>query len=226
PYDSVIQVNLGTTYDGLGNDVEAERHFLRALAIGPGQPDPPAYYARWLESKHRLEEAQRQAETAIGLNPRAFFVRYLLLKIYSQQHNRAAFDNLMQDSLRMAYNDETARRYLEERAQSEKQPEAPANTTAPAPPKTQTPEGLLNLSAQYCHDQNYEGCIEMAKKALALRPGYPEAYNNMAAGYSSMERWDEAIQAATEALKLRPDFPLAKKNLDWAVSHKQARQGK
>src|SRR6185369_11730657 len=72
PYDSVIQVNLGTTYDGLGNDVEAQRH----------------------------------AETAIGLNPRAFFVRYLLLKIYSQQKNRPAFDNLMQDSLRLAYNDE------------------------------------------------------------------------------------------------------------------------
>src|SRR6185369_8342919 len=165
PYDSVIQVNLGTTYDGLGNDVEAERHFLRALAIGPGQPDPPAYYARWLESKHRLEEAQRQAETAIGLNPRAFFVRYLLLKIYSQQKNRPAFDNLMQDSLRLAYNDETARRYLEERAQAEKKAETappPATPASPAP----TPEGLLNLSAQKCHERDYKGCVEYAQKAL------------------------------------------------------------
>jgi Flp pilus assembly protein TadD len=220
PYDSVVQLNLGVSYDGLGRDGEAERHFRQALSVAPGMPDPPLYYARWLESKHRLEEAQAQAEAAVRANPRAFFARYLLLKIYSQQKNRQAFDNLMQDSLRLAYNDETARRYLEERANAEKRSEA----AAPAPPQGPTPEALLNLSAKYCHDENYEGCIATAKKAIELRPGYAEAYNNMAAGYSSLERWDEAIKAASEAIRLKPDYPLARKNLDWAVSHKQQAQ--
>jgi len=225
PYDSVVQLNLGVSYDGLGRDSEAERHFRQALALAPGMPDPPLYYARWLESKHRLEEAQAQAEAAVRANPRAFFARYLLLKIYSQQKNRQAFFNLMQDSLRLAYNDETALRYLEERANAEKRSEA----GAPAPPRSATPppgspEALLNLSAKYCNDGDYEHCIEMAKKALDLRPGYAEAYNNMAAGYSSLERWDEAIQAASEAIRLKPDYPLARKNLDWAVTHKQQAQ--
>jgi Flp pilus assembly protein TadD len=227
PYDSVVQLNLGVSYDGLGRDGEAERHFRQALAVAPGMPDPPLYYARWLESKHRLEEAQAQAEAAVRANPRAFFARYLLLKIYSQQKNRQAFDNLMQDSLRLAYNDETARRYLEERANAEKRSEAAA---PPAPPPSATPppgspESLLNLSAKYCNDGDYERCIAMAKKALDLRPGYAEAYNNMAAGYSSLERWDDAIQAASEAIRLKPDYPLARKNLDWAVTHKQAQKG-
>jgi tetratricopeptide (TPR) repeat protein len=187
-------------------------------------PDPPLYYARWLESKHRLEEAQAQAEAAVRANPRAFFARYLLLKIYSQQRNRPAFDNLMQDSLRLAYNDETARRYLEERANAEKR-EAAAPAAPPSPQaQGPAPEALLNLSAKYCNDGNYQGCIRAAKKVLELRPGYAEAYNNMAAGYSSLEQWDEAIKAASEAIRLKPDYPLARKNLDWAVTHKQQAQ--
>jgi len=225
PYDSVVQINLGISYDGLGRDAEAERHFQQALAVAPGLPDPPMHYARWLESKHRIEEARTQAETAVRLNPRAFFARYLLLKIYSEQHNRPAFDHLMEDSLRMAYNDETARRYLEERAAAEKK--ADAAGPAPVPPAQSSapssPEAFLNLSAQYCHEKNYLGCVAMAKKALALRPGYAEAYNNMAAGYSSLEQWDEAIKAASEAIRLKPDYPLARKNLEWAISHKQAK---
>jgi Flp pilus assembly protein TadD len=216
----VVQLNLGVSYGGLGHDDEAERHFRQALSLAPGMPDPPLYYARWLESKHRLAAAQAQAEAAVRANPRAFFARYLLLKIYSQQRNRQAFDNLMQDSLRLAYNDETARRYLEERANAEKRVEE----AAPAAPQGPTPEVLLNISAKFCNDGDYQHCIEFAKKTLALRPGYAEAYNNMAAGYSSLEKWDEAIKAASEAIRLKPDYPLARKNLDWAVTHKQQAQ--
>ena len=168
---------------------------------------------------------RRRPKPPASANPRAFFARYLLLKIYSQQKNRQAYDNLMQDSLRLAYNDETARRYLEERATAEKRSEvgAPAHPPSATPPAG-SPEALLNLSAKYCNDGAYEGCIEMAKKALELRPGYAEAYNNMAAGYSSLEKWDDAIQAASEAIRLKPDYPLARKNLDWAVTHKQQAQ--
>ena len=226
PRDPVIQMNLGVTYSRLGRDAEAEQHFRLALAMAPGAPEPPLYYARWLESVHRLDEARAQAEAAVKANPRAFFARYLLLKIYSQQHDRHAFDSLMEDSLKLAYNDETARRYLEERAAAEnraaeKPPPAPA--PAAAPPEG-SPEAFLNLSAKQCNEGNYDGCIANAKKALELRPGYAEAYNNMAAGYSELERWDDAIQAATEALRLKPDYPIARKVLDWAVSHKQQAQ--
>ena len=112
----------------------------------------------------------------------------------------------MQDSLRLAYNDETARRYLEERAEAEKR-EA-AKQPAPQGP---TPESLLNLSAKHCHDGDYHACIDKAKEALVLRPNYAEAYNNMAAGYSSLEQWDDAIKAASEAIRLKPDYPLARK---------------
>ncbi len=220
PYDPVVQLNLAIAYGGLGRDAEAEGRFRRTLAIAPNMPDPPMYYARWLESKHRVEEAQEYAEAAVRMNPRAFFARYLLLKIYSEQHNRAAFDNLMQDSLRLAYNDEAARRYLEDRAEAEKREAAKQPV-----PQGPTAESLLNLSAKYCHDGDYRACIDKAKEALVLRPNYAEAYNNMAAGYSSLEQWDDAIKSASEAIRLKPDYPLARKNLDWAVAHKQAQKG-
>src|SRR5581483_1113938 len=165
-------------------------------------------------------EAQEFAEAAVRMNPRAFFARYLLLKIYSEQHNRTAFDNLMQESLRLAYNDEAARRYLEDRAEAEKREAAKQPV-----PQGPTAEALLNLSAKYCHDGDYQACIDKAKEALVLRPNYAEAYNNMAAGYSSLEQWDDAIKSASEAIRLKPDYPLARKNLDWAVAHKQAQKG-
>ena len=221
----MVKLNLGVAYGGLGRDDEAERHFQRALVVAPGMPDPPLYYARWLESKHRLEEAQAQAEAAVRANPRAFFARYLLLKIYSQQKNRQAFDNLMQDSLRLAYNDETARRYLEERANAEKRSEA----GAPAPPPSATPppgspEALLNLSAKYCNDGDYEPASQWRKRRSSSGPTMRKPTTTWP---PATVRWNGGMtpsQAASEAIRLKPDYPLARKNLDWAVTHKQQAQ--
>jgi lipoprotein NlpI len=43
PYQSEV------SYDGMGRDAEAERHFQQALSVAPGMPDPPLYYARLAE---------------------------------------------------------------------------------------------------------------------------------------------------------------------------------
>ena len=81
--------------------------------------------------------------------------------------------------------------------------------------------GLLNASLRQYQAGDFQGSIDTARKALALKPDFAEAYNNIAAGFASLKRWDEAIQAAHEALRLKPDYPLAQNNLRWAEGEKQ-----
>jgi tetratricopeptide (TPR) repeat protein len=224
PYDAVLQTNLAVSYAGLGRDDEAEQHFLRSIDVAPGTSDPEMYYGRWLESRHRLAEAQQHAENAVRLNPISFLARYLLLQVYSDQRNRKAFDALMEDTIRLAVNDAAAQQYLQERLKAEQQHAAAGEGTNAPPPDT--PEALLNLSAKYCHDGDFKVCAALAQKALEKRPGYAEAYNNMAAAFNELGRWDDAIHAASEALRLKPDYPVARKNLEWAQEHKRAAGGK
>ena len=220
PNYSGIEINLGIALGATGRDAEAAGHFERAAQLAPGVAEPHFYYGRWLESKGRLAEAQAQLETAVRLSPLSFPARNLLLEVYSRQGNLMAFDALAQETLRLGYSEETARRYAEERARLQ------AAAGAPSPkPVDHRPDELVNLSAKYCNQGNYAQCVATARQALELRPGYAEAYNNMAAAYNSMEQWNEAIQAASEALRLKPDYPIAKKNLDWAREHRQARNG-
>jgi tetratricopeptide (TPR) repeat protein len=209
PNHWVLAANRGMAYAGLQRDAEAERHFRRAIVLAPGEADPYFFYGRWLQSKGRIGESQAQLEAAVRVNRLSFPARYLLMQIYSDRGNRAAYDGLVQETLQLAYNDETARRYLESLKSSDQ-----ARPSA-------TPEGQLHISAEYCRAGKYEDCIAAAKKALALRPDYAEAYNNIAASYIALERWDEGIQAATEAIRLKPDFELAKKNLQRARALKE-----
>jgi protein O-mannosyl-transferase len=224
PNYSGIEINLGIAYGAAGRDGEAVQHFEHAAELAPGVAEPHFYYGRWLESKGRLAEAQAQLETAVRFSPLSFPARNLLLEVYSRQGNQPAFDALVQETLRLGYNEETARRYAEERAKLQKAATIPQQPT-PQQPQNRRPEALLNLSAKYCNEGNYAECLAMAKQALDLRPGYAEAYNNMAAAYNSMEQWDEAIRAASEAVRLKPDYPVARKNLDWARAHRQAQNG-
>ena len=221
PGDPSIEINLGAAYGGTQNDPAAERNFRQAVAMAPGTAETHVYYGSWLKTKGRLEEAREQLEAAVALytsirqadnslRDQLFFPpRYLLMDVYAAEGNRQAFDRLARETLELAANDETARRYVEERVKAEG-----------GKPAADSPEALLNVSAKYCNEGKYEECVAAARKALELRPGFAQAYNNMAAAYNSTGRWDEAIQAASEAVRLKPDYEMAKKNLQWALAHK------
>jgi tetratricopeptide (TPR) repeat protein len=212
PYHWVLAANTGMALAGLRRDAEAETYFRRAIELAPGEADPYFFYGRWLHSKGRINEGQFQLEAAVRVNRQSFPARYLLLQVYSDQGNRSAYDTLLQETLKLAYNDETARRYLEGL-------QSPGQASQGG-----TAEEQLHLSAGYCRAGKFEECIAAAKKAIALRPDYPEAYNNIAASNIALGRWDEGIAAANQAIRLKPDFELAKKNLQRALAGAQ-RQG-
>jgi protein O-mannosyl-transferase len=209
-----VEANLGVALGGLERNDEAERHFQRALELAPNLAEPHIFYGRWLYEKDRLAESQAQLEAALRANRLSLPARELLMGVYKKEGNRQAFTQLLQDTVKVTFNEDVANRYMAELAERQKR------ALAARYPDGLKPEELVNLSAKYCNNGNYQDCIGAAQKALDLRPGYAEAYNNIAAAFLSMKRWDEGIEAARLALQSKPNYAAAKTNLEWGLSQK------
>jgi tetratricopeptide (TPR) repeat protein len=138
----------------------------------------------------------------------------LLGQVYTREGNRQAANRLLEETVALTFNPETAHRYMAELAEREKRARAARY------PADLRPDELVNLSAKFCQNRNYEDCLGAAQKALDLRPGYAEAYNNMAAALLAMGRWDEGIEAARQAIQAKPNYAAAKSNLEWGMAEK------
>jgi tetratricopeptide (TPR) repeat protein len=204
---------------GLDRNEEAEQHFRRALELAPTLAEPYTFYGRWLMERNRLPESQAVLEAAVRKNRFSLPARELLMQVYTKEGNRPAFTQLLEDTVRVMFNDEVAHRYMAEFAERQKRAQAARY------PDNLRPEELVNLSAKFCNTKNYADCLGAAQKALDIRPGYAEAYNNMAAALLSMGRWDEGIEAARQAIQSKPNYAAAKSNLEWGLSQK-AKAGK
>jgi tetratricopeptide (TPR) repeat protein len=69
---------------------------------------------------------------------------------------------------------------------------------------------------------NYSGCLDAARQAVKLAPGYAEARNNAGWCAANLGQWDEGIASLREAIRLQPDFIVAKNNLGWVESQRGA----
>ena len=210
---SPVQANLGVALGELDRNQEAEQHFVKALDLAPSLPEPHIFYGRWLMQRNRLSEAQGQLEAAIKINRMSIQARELLGQVYTREGNTAAANQLLEETVTLAFDAETARRYMAELAQRVKHARDARYPELP-------PEKLVNLSAKFCNAHNYEDCLGAAEKALDLRPGYAEAYNNMSAALLAMGRWDEGIAAARQAIQSKPNYADAKSNLAWGLAQK------
>jgi tetratricopeptide (TPR) repeat protein len=199
------EVNLAIAYGGLGRDGEAVDHFLSAQKLAPNMEEVYLHYGRWLKDKGRLSESEAQLQQALKANPASFNARDLLMEVYAAEGKHDALDKLLEDSVKVAFNDDIAKKYMAERTRRQ---------------KSVTPEGLVNVAAKLCQDGRYLDCMSASKKAIELRPDFAEAYNNLAAAYLSLKMWDEGIQAAQKALALKPGYTDAQGNLDWAMAHR------
>ena len=215
PNYSVLQVNLGIVTDRLGQPALAESYFQRALQLGPNEPAPHFFYGRWLVEQGRSGAAIPHLERAIALSPGDVQARYLLLETYARVGSTGALKSLAVESLALLPGDQKVRQYLNG------QGEAVVSQQRPPSSVDDTPQSLVDASMRLYQAGDYQGSLEAARKAVALKSDFPEAYNNIAAAYASMQRWDEAIQAAKEALRLKPDFPLARNNLAWAEAERR-----
>lgn len=199
-----LETNMGIAYGKVGNDAEAERHFLRAIELKPTEADPQYHYASWLRGKGRFYEAAAHLDTAVTNNPADTDAWHLLMQTAADLGDGVRLRTTAQNMLAQFPNDETARNWLR-------------NGDA----LTASPESFLDRSLTLFQQGRYEDSIAMARMALKLRPNYAEAWNNVGAAYNAMKRWDEAIQAEKQALAIKPDYELAKNNLAVAESKKR-----
>ena len=199
PNYSLLHINIAIAEGALRRDADAQQHFLRALALAPGDSQSYYYYARWLSERGRFPQAAALLETGIQKNPADMQCRTLLLQLYASQGASDKLNALLADSLQIAPNDPDLLRFG-------------------SMPKT--PEALLALSLTYYQQGRYSDCIKASQQALRLNPNYAEAYNNIAAAWNAMGNYDEGIRAAQQAVRLKPDFQLARNNLAWAQSQK------
>ncbi len=77
---------------------------------------------------------------------------------------------------------------------------------------------LINLSVVYHNTGQFERCIDICKKSLALVPDNAIAYNNICSSFNGLGRYAEAEVAGAKAVTLSPEQSLFKNNLAFARS--------
>lgn len=185
PNYSTLEVNLAIVTDRLGQKDVAEAHFARALQLAPNEPSSHFFFARWLVEQGQATDAVPHLHRAIELSPADMAARHLLLDTYAKTGQAAELKALVTDTLRLAPGDPQLTGYLNDRGE--------VVLPAPPAPGVETAESLLSASLRLYQTSDFQGSIDAARRALAIRPGYAEAHNNIAAGLASLGRWDEAI---------------------------------
>jgi tetratricopeptide (TPR) repeat protein len=215
----VLEINLGIATGAVGNAMEAERHFQRAIQLAPADASARYYYARWLagagREAGREKDALGQLLVAVEQNPDYLAARYLIMQIDSTAGDVGGLRREAQETAARFPLDATAGFWLSRAA----------SLHVSAPVVLPTADGYVGLSLACFRAGKYTECIAAARQALRIRPGSAEAWNNIGAAYNAMSQWDEGIAAAKEAIRLKPDFQLAKNNLAWAEREKQQLTG-
>jgi tetratricopeptide (TPR) repeat protein len=88
PYDGGTRANLGRLLAGKGDWKEAAFHLQKAVQLEPADVDAHVAYSVVLLQMNRLPEAEREAETALKVDPKSSQARDLLTQILGQKSNR------------------------------------------------------------------------------------------------------------------------------------------
>lgn len=197
PNYSTLEINLGVVNGAMGRSAEAERHFLRAIALMPGDDQGYAFYGRWLLEQGRFPEALAQERTAVAMNPARATQRDVLLQALQSAGDAAGLRQEATETLAAIPGEALAEAML-------RQQDGRAAVSA---------SDLVNVSLAQYREGQFAASIETARKALRIDPRLAEAYNNIGAAFGAMGHWDEAIANETRAVELNPNLQIAKNNL-------------
>jgi len=215
PFYPLLQINIGIVEGAIGNNVEAEKRFKRAISLGSKLGSPYFYYARWLKRQGRLAESIKNINLSLTFAPEDFIARYLRLDIALEQRDWSTIKSMTAEMLQKTPDDPQTLEYRMKGEEGERNDIPNLEQAASSNP---TADNLIMLSLGYFRHGRMLECIEAADKAIALNPSSAEAFNNKSAAYSALSRWSESIAAAEKAIEIKPDFQLAKNNLAWAKS--------
>lgn len=188
PDYSYININLGILQSHTNRPIEAEKNFIKAIEMNVVVPEAYYYYAEFLITNFRFNEARSKIIEGLKWSP---------------NHEQM---NILRSTI------EFALQMDDEHASNEVKVALSHATTNP------TPENYLQLSLAEYNNADYEKCIKAAQESLKLRPSYDLAYNNICAAYNRLGRYKEAVEVGEKALSLNPKNELIKGNLAEAKS--------
>ena len=166
PQYSVLLINLAIAEDATKQSAAAEQHFKDALRLAPASPDSYTYYARYLLSHSRAEEARAFLRSALELSPRDLTARELMEQTDGQTINEPTTpESYLALSLQL-YGEE---RYVESIVASRR-----ALDLRPG-----YAEAWNNIGAAYNKLGRYEEAVAACEQALRYKPDFELARNNL-----------------------------------------------
>jgi len=168
PQYSVLLINLAIAEDATKQSALAEQHFKDALRLAPASPDSYTYYARYLLSHARAQEARALLQSALELSPIDVTARDLLAQADGQAINKPTMQTpefYLALSLQF-YGEE---RYVESIVASRR-----ALDLRPG-----YAEAWNNIGAAYNKLGRYEEAAAACEQALRYKPDFELARNNL-----------------------------------------------
>jgi Flp pilus assembly protein TadD len=168
PQYAVLLINLAIAEDATNQSRAAEQDFKEALRLAPLSPDSYTYYARYLLSHSRPQEAHAFLRSAVELSPSDVNARQLLAQADSQAGNQPATQTPE------SYLDLSLQRYREERYV-----EAIAACRTALELRPNYAEAWNNIGAAYNKLGRYEEAAAACEQALRYKPDFELARNNL-----------------------------------------------
>ena len=168
PQYSVLLINLGIAEDATKENAAAEHHFKDALRLAPTSPDSYTYYARYLLSHSRADEARALLQGALELSPTDLTARDLLARANAQAPNQPTTQTPE------SYLDLSLQLYREERYA-----ESIAASRAALALRPSYAEAWNNIGAAYNKLGRYDKAADACEEALRLKPDFQLARNNL-----------------------------------------------
>ena len=168
PQYSFLLINLAIAEDATKQSAAAEEHFKDALRLAPTSPDSYTYYARYLLSHSRAEEARLFLRSALELSPTDLTARELIAQTDAQAPPHSA--------------GETPESYLVLSLQYYREAryaESIAACRAALALRANYAEAWNNIGAAYNKLGRYDEAAAACEEALRLKPDFELAQNNL-----------------------------------------------
>jgi tetratricopeptide (TPR) repeat protein len=168
PQYAVLLINLAIAEEATRQSAAAEQDFKEALRLAPSSPDSYTYYARYLLSHSRPQEADAFLRSALELSPSDVTARQLLAQADGHAGNQPET--------------QTAESYLAlslERYREERYVEAIAACRTALELRPNYAEAWNNIGAAYNKLGRYEEAAAACEQALRYKPDFELARNNL-----------------------------------------------
>ena len=168
PQYSFLLINLAIAENATKQSAAAEEHFQGALRLAPSSPDSYSYYARYLMSHSRVEEARALLHRALELSPTDLFTTDLLRQAGGQATNQPVAQEAA------SYLALSLQLYREEHYA-----DAIAACRAALKLQPNYAEAWNNICAAYNKLGRYEEAAAACEEALRNKPDFELARNNL-----------------------------------------------